>query len=168
MSFFQLSRATRVSFAACVLTASLFGVSCGRTESKADAAGAGDAKGGKGGAATQPAGQPVAVTTATAVVREVPSFIQATGSLIADETSNVAPQVSGQVIPTPVNIGAFVRQGEVIARLNPRDPQLRLARVRAKHFGVRVESEELTNPARPLPLPVVHKIVPPPVTASTL
>jgi multidrug efflux pump subunit AcrA (membrane-fusion protein) len=134
MSFFQLSRATRVLFAACVLTASFFGASCGRTESKADAAGAGDAKGGKGGAAntgSQPAGQPVAVTTATAVVREVPSFIQATGSLIADETSNVAPQVSGQVISTPVNIGAFVRQGEVIARLNPRDPQLRLAQAQA-------------------------------------
>jgi multidrug efflux pump subunit AcrA (membrane-fusion protein) len=131
MSFFELSRATRVLLAACVLTASLFGASCGRTESKADAAGAGDAKGGKGGAATQPAGQPVAVTTATAVVREVPSFIQATGSLIADETSNVAPQVSGQVISTPVNIGAFVRQGEVIARLNPRDPQLRLAQAQA-------------------------------------
>jgi multidrug resistance efflux pump len=64
-------------------------------------------------------------------VREVPSYIQATGSLIADETSNVAPQVSGQVISTPVNIGAFVRQGEVIARLNPRDPQLRLAQAQA-------------------------------------
>ncbi len=129
MSFFELSRASRSVLAACVLAASLAGLSCGRTESKADAAG--EPKGGKGGAATQPAGQPVAVTTATAVVREVPSYIQATGSLLADETSNVAPQVSGQVISTPVNVGAFVRQGEVIARLNPRDPQLRLAQAQA-------------------------------------
>jgi len=131
MSFFELSRGSRALLAACVLAASLVGLSCGRTESKADAAGAGDAKGGRGGAAAQPEAQPIAVTTATAVVREVPSYIQATGSLIADETSNVAPQTSGQVISTPVNVGAFVRQGEVLARLNPREPQLRLAQAQA-------------------------------------
>jgi multidrug efflux pump subunit AcrA (membrane-fusion protein) len=121
--------------AACVLAASLCVASCGRSESKADAAGASDAsKGGKGrggAAGTQPEGQPVAVTTATAVAREVPSYIQATGSLIAEETSNVAPQTSGQVVSTPVNVGSFVRQGEVIARLNDRDARLRLAQSQA-------------------------------------
>src|SRR5947209_2938266 len=132
-SFSQISRVGRTSLAASLLASTLFVAACGRSESKADAAGGDDAaKGGRGrGASAQPEAQPIAVTTATAVAREVPSYIQATGSLLAEETSNVAPQTSGQVVSTPVNIGAFVRQGEVIAKLNARDAQLRLAQSQA-------------------------------------
>jgi multidrug efflux pump subunit AcrA (membrane-fusion protein) len=50
---------------------------------------------------------------------------------VANETSNVAPQTSGQVAATPVNVGAFVRQGDVIARLNDRDARLRLQQAQA-------------------------------------
>ena len=73
----------------------------------------------------------VSVTTAKAASRQVPSYIQATGSLVADETSDVAPEVSGQVIATPVNVGTFVRQGTVVARLNDRDARLRLQQATA-------------------------------------
>src|SRR5438105_2866595 len=101
MSFSQHSRP---ALAACLLAACLLAAACGRSESKADAAGneAKDTKG-RGAAATEAPQPVVAVTTAKAVAREVPSYIQATGSLIADETSNVASQTSGQVISTPVN-----------------------------------------------------------------
>jgi RND family efflux transporter MFP subunit len=71
------------------------------------------------------------VTTARAESREVPSTIEATGGLAAHETSDVAAQASGQVIATPVGVGAFVRQGEVIARLNDRDARLRLRQAQA-------------------------------------
>lgn len=74
---------------------------------------------------------PVALATAVAVTREVPAYIQATGSLAADESSDVATQTSGQVIATPVDIGAFVTKGGVIARLDPRDAQLRLQQAQA-------------------------------------
>ena len=132
MSFLQHLRSPRAALAACVLAASLVGAACGRSESKADAAGneAKDTKG-RGAAATEAPQPVVAVTTAKAVAREVPSYIQATGSLIAEETSDVAPQTSGQVISTPVNVGAFVRQGDVLARLNQRDAQLRLQQAQA-------------------------------------
>lgn len=66
------------------------------------------------------------VTAGEAVLRNAPSFIQATGSLEADEQSDIAPQISGQVAAAPVDVGAFVRQGDVIVRLNDRDAQLRL------------------------------------------
>ncbi|MGA9769824.1 MAG: efflux RND transporter periplasmic adaptor subunit [Blastocatellia bacterium] len=69
---------------------------------------------------------PVAVTTALSLSREVQAYIQATGSFAAVETSDVAPETSGQVIATPVDVGAFVKKGAVIARLDPRDAQLRL------------------------------------------
>jgi multidrug efflux pump subunit AcrA (membrane-fusion protein) len=73
----------------------------------------------------------IPVTTAHAQAHEVPSTIEATGSLAANETSNVAPQTSGQVASTPVNVGAFVRQGQVIATLNQRDARLRLQQAKA-------------------------------------
>lgn len=135
MSFSLLSRRTRAAWLALFVAAALLLSACGRDASKADAAKApGDAKGeGKGGAmkGSEAPPPPVAVTTATAVAREVPSYFQATGSLLAQETSDVAAQTSGQVISTPVGVGAFVRQGQVIARLNDRDARLRLQQSQA-------------------------------------
>ena len=43
----------------------------------------------------------------------------------------MAPQASGQVVSTPANVGAFVRQGDVVARLNDRDARLRLQQAQA-------------------------------------
>jgi multidrug efflux pump subunit AcrA (membrane-fusion protein) len=113
--------------AGCVLAAALLGAACGRSESSARAK-----DNPKGETRTAEASAPVvAVTTATAVVREVPSYVQATGSLVADETSDVSSQASGQVVATPVGVGAFVRQGDVIARLNDKDARLRLQQAQA-------------------------------------
>lgn len=93
---------------------------CGRSKSK-------DEKAKQNADAAQAATPSVIFVTASqAVSREVPSYLQATGSLEADEQADIAPQVSGQIAATPVDVGAFVRQGEVIARLNERDAQLRL------------------------------------------
>jgi multidrug efflux pump subunit AcrA (membrane-fusion protein) len=115
---------------AVVLTVALLAAGCGRSESKADAAKTPGAKGGAAKGTTAEAA-PVVVTTAQAQAREVPSYFQATGSLIAQETSDVAPQTSGQVIATPVGPGAFVKQGDVVARLNARDAQLRVQQAQA-------------------------------------
>lgn len=122
MSFSMPSREIYpATLAGCVLLASLIVGGCGKVDSKPK-----PSENGK--AASDSA---IAVTTTKAVAREVPSYLQATGSLLADETSDVAPQVSGQVIATPVNVGAFVRQGAVIARLNDRDARLRLQQAQA-------------------------------------
>jgi multidrug efflux pump subunit AcrA (membrane-fusion protein) len=134
MFFSFLSRKVRQSaLIGCVLTLSLLGAACGgRSEPRANASREGSngntRRGGGGEAAEGPA---IPVTTAKAIAREVPSYIQASGSLIADETSDVASQASGQVIATPVGVGAFVRQGTVIARLNDRDARLRLRQAQA-------------------------------------
>lgn len=112
-----------------VLALVLFGAtSCGRSASKADAK-----ENANGAAPTSNAAEmpPVAVITAKASAREVPSYIQTTGSLVAEETSDVASQASGQVVATPVGVGAFVRQGDVLARLNDRDARLRLQQAQA-------------------------------------
>jgi multidrug efflux pump subunit AcrA (membrane-fusion protein) len=136
ISFSQYFRRIHSSPAlvAFVLALALSGAACGgRSEPRANAGRGGAAANGNsrrgGGGAAEAA--PVTVTTSTAVTREVPAYIQASGSLVAEESSDVAPQASGQVISTPVGVGAFVRQGTIIARLNDRDARLRLRQAQA-------------------------------------
>ena len=74
----------------------------------------------------------IAVTTARAESREVPAVVQTTGSLVADETSNVAPKVAGKVVNVSVDVGDFVGQGAVIARIDDSDPRRRLAAAEAR------------------------------------
>jgi multidrug efflux pump subunit AcrA (membrane-fusion protein) len=129
MSSSFLSRRIRAIAPTCLmLVVALLGAACGRSESKATAKENTNARGETRGTEASPV---VVVTTSAAIVREVPSYIEATGSLVADETSDVASQTSGQVVATPVGVGAFVRQGSVLARLNDRDARLRVQQAQA-------------------------------------
>ncbi len=74
----------------------------------------------------------IALSTARAAVRNVPDSFEATGTFDADETSDIAPPVAGRVIATPVNVGDFVKQGQVICELDHRDAQLKLDQARAQ------------------------------------
>ena len=74
---------------------------------------------------------PVLVTVDKAVSREVPAFIQATGSLTADETSDIAPKTAGKVTNIYANVGQFVSSGSVIAKIDDKDARLRLAEAQA-------------------------------------
>jgi multidrug efflux pump subunit AcrA (membrane-fusion protein) len=74
----------------------------------------------------------VAVSAAPASVRQVSAGFEETGSFVADESSDIAPAVAGRVIATPVNVGDFVKRGQVICELDHRDAQLRLDQVRAQ------------------------------------
>ncbi len=134
MSSSLLSRRIHAAAPLCLLlitVALIGGTSCGRSEPRANAKENTNAGGETTGTASTETSTVVVVTTQAAVAREVPSYIQATGSLIADETSDVASQASGQVVATPVGVGAFVKQGAVIARLNDRDARLRLQQAQA-------------------------------------
>jgi multidrug efflux pump subunit AcrA (membrane-fusion protein) len=81
-------------------------------------------------AGNTPAATP-AVTVVAAEVRPVSASIQVTGSFVAKETSDVAPQTGGRVTETPVDAGAFVKEGQIIAKLEDRDAQLRLEQAEA-------------------------------------
>jgi multidrug resistance efflux pump len=75
--------------------------------------------------------QVIAVTVSQSVARDIPAFIQATGSLVADETSNIAPKIAGKVTNVYVNVGEFVPGGKVVARIDDKDARLRLAQAEA-------------------------------------
>ncbi|MBD0371366.1 MAG: efflux RND transporter periplasmic adaptor subunit [Pyrinomonadaceae bacterium] len=132
MTFTSLSYSFRLMLFALSLVAIAVAVSaCGKSNTGARQ-GNRNARSETGAGAAEAADAPsVAVTTVRVEAREVPSFIQATGSLTANESSDVAPQTSGQVVSTPVSVGAYVRQGSVLARLNDRDARLRLRQSQA-------------------------------------
>ena len=73
----------------------------------------------------------VPVTIATVRAQEQPVTIEATGSFEADESSDVAPDSSGRVVATPVDVGQFVKEGAVLVRLQGIDAGLRLDEARA-------------------------------------
>jgi multidrug efflux pump subunit AcrA (membrane-fusion protein) len=83
-------------------------------------------------AVTKTEPQKIAVSTAQAVSRTVPASFEETGTFIADETSDIAPMVAGRVLATPVNVGDFVKQGQVVCELDHRDAELRLDQARAQ------------------------------------
>jgi RND family efflux transporter MFP subunit len=74
----------------------------------------------------------IAVSTAQAVTRTIAASFSATGTFNPDESSDVAPPVAGRVLSTPVNVGDFVRAGQVICELDHRDAQLHLDQARAQ------------------------------------
>ncbi|HYP30083.1 MAG TPA: efflux RND transporter periplasmic adaptor subunit [Blastocatellia bacterium] len=107
-----------------LLAVSLLMVVRSRSKSNSEAAAA--------AASAEPAPlAPVTVPTARAVSQQVSAYIQATGSFTANESSDVAPETSGQVVATPVDAGDFVSQGAVIARLDDRDARLRFQQAQA-------------------------------------
>jgi len=77
------------------------------------------------------AAQTPTVATIRAINREVSATVQATGSFVAHDSSDVAPNEAGIIVATLVDVGDVVKQGQVIARLDDRDAKLRLEQARA-------------------------------------
>ncbi len=78
-----------------------------------------------------PGDAPLTITVAKSESRDVASVIQATGSMTAEESSDIAPKTAGKIANISVNVGQFVASGSVIARIDDRDARLRLASARA-------------------------------------
>jgi RND family efflux transporter MFP subunit len=78
--------------------------------------------------------EPVAVevTTAAAIKRELPRFFEATGSLAGDQQTDVAPQTSGKVVAVGVDIGSYVKRGQMLVRLDDDELKLRVAQASAQ------------------------------------
>lgn len=79
-------------------------------------------------AAPQP--KTVSVRVVAAGGQEVARYIEATGTFQADESADVAAEVSGKVAQTFVKEGDFVSAGAVLARLDQEDASLRLRQAR--------------------------------------
>jgi len=71
------------------------------------------------------------VSTVRATTKDVSATVQATGSFVAQDSSDVAPNEAGIIVATLVDVGDVVKKGQVIARLDDRDAKLRLDQARA-------------------------------------
>lgn len=72
---------------------------------------------GQGGAGDQ---APIPVTVVPVAQQDVPVYLTALGTVQALNTVTVVPQVSGQMIKLDFNEGQEVKQGSVIAEIDPR------------------------------------------------
>lgn len=79
------------------------------------------------------AGQgPVPVVVAPARLADVPVYLDGVGSARALRTVTVRPQVDGQLVAISFHEGEEVRQGDVLARIDPRIYQAQLDQTLAK------------------------------------
>ena len=93
--------------------------------------------------------QPAAieVTTAAAIKRDLPRFFEATGSLAGDQQTDVAPQTAGKVVAVGVDIGTYVRRGQMLVQLDASELKLHVdqaaAQVEQAKAAVRQAEEKI-------------------------
>ncbi len=68
----------------------------------------------------------VNVTTAQAIVQDIPTYFEATGTLASDAQTDVAPTVAGKITQVNFDLGSYVQRGSVLVRLDDRDSQIKL------------------------------------------
>lgn len=66
------------------------------------------------------------------VSRKVPATLEASGTLVADETSEVAAATGGIVTKVLVDVGSRVKKGDALVELDRREPSLRGAAASAQ------------------------------------
>lgn len=76
--------------------------------------------------------QIVDVATSQAVVKPIPTYIEATGNLASDEQTDVAPSVGGKIVEVNFDVGSYVTKGSVLVRLDDRDAKIRLDQSQAQ------------------------------------
>jgi membrane fusion protein (multidrug efflux system) len=99
-----------------VLCVTLFSAACGRTETAAPAP------------ENRP---PTAVAVSPVKGLDEPVIVEATGSFDPDESSDVAPEGSGRVTATPVDVGEHIAKGAVLIRIQGETANLRMQDARA-------------------------------------
>ncbi|MEP6946316.1 MAG: efflux RND transporter periplasmic adaptor subunit [Acidobacteriota bacterium] len=120
---------------------SAMGISCGSS-----AAGGGGNQNRAGGN-TESKTAPIAITVGKSETRSVQATLTATGSLVANETSDIAPKVAGKVANVYVNVGQFVSQGAMVIKIDDTNAKTLLssaqASVRQATSGVRQAEAKL-------------------------
>jgi RND family efflux transporter MFP subunit len=120
-----------------LMASALFAISCGGSKA--------NVRNDQAGTAATP--KAVDVTTATAIVRELPRFFEATGSLAGDQQTDVAPQTSGKVVALGVDIGTHVKRGQMLVKLDDAELKLRveqaLAQVEQAKASLRQAEEKI-------------------------
>jgi multidrug efflux system membrane fusion protein len=102
---------------------------CGHTSADSKQKGGGAGKGGRGGAQMT-----IPVAVAKAEVRDLPILLNGLGSVDAFNTVAVKSRIDGQLIKVNVKEGQEVKQGELLAEIDPRPYEVQLSQTQATLF----------------------------------
>src|SRR5258706_1456556 len=111
---------TLLFFLAAAIGASLSG--CSRSKGQ----------GNNAGAAASPTPSAIVVSTTSAIVRQLPRYFEANGSLAANQQADVAAETSGKVAAVGVDLGSSVRRGQMIVKLDDADFRIRVQQAQAQ------------------------------------
>jgi membrane fusion protein (multidrug efflux system) len=93
-------------------------------------------------AAEAPPSSPAIITVSPAIATTQPitRFIRATGSLMAEDQADVAAEVAGRIVQTPVERGTPISEGGTLIRISPAetDAQAREAEANAAQIEARL------------------------------
>ena len=95
-------------------------------------------------AAGKAAAAAVPVSATAAAEQPITRFIRATGSLTAEEQADVAAEIAGRIVATPVERGTAVGEGAVLVRVSPAeaDAQAQEAEANAAQIEARLGMAE--------------------------
>src|SRR5450759_2023047 len=83
-------------------------------------------------ASASPTPTAIAVSAAPAIMRQLPRFFEASGSLAPNEQADVAAETSGKVVAVGVDMGSSVRRGQMIVRLDDADFRIKVQQAQAQ------------------------------------
>ena len=83
-------------------------------------------------ASASPTPASITVSTAPAIMRQLPRFFEASGSLAPNEQSDVAAETSGKVAAVGVDMGSSVRRGQMIVKLDDADFRIKIQQAQAQ------------------------------------
>jgi len=76
--------------------------------------------------------QRISVKTTLAKIEQIPTYLEATGTLSSDAESNVAPTIGGKIDRVNFDVGSYVRKGEPMVELDAADARIRLSQALAQ------------------------------------
>jgi RND family efflux transporter MFP subunit len=89
-------------------------------------------QGNNASASASPTPAAIAVSTTFAVLRQLPRYFEANGSLAPREQADVAAETSGKVAAVGVDLGSSVRRGQMIVKLDDADFRIKVQQAEAQ------------------------------------
>jgi multidrug efflux system membrane fusion protein len=103
---------------------------CGHTSADSKQKGGGGGKGGRGGGAQMT----IPVAVANAEVRDLPILLNGLGSVEAYNTVAVKSRIDGQLVKVNFKEGQEVKEGDLLAEIDPRPYEVQLSQAQATLF----------------------------------